>query len=518
MNIFEKDSVNPFNLVLDQIAEANPTLVDKGERVLRGYIPFDPYSEEAGGANEKQIEMLKVAGVWDYYTGEGAIREPLAPTIGYGGAVFGGKTYGMLGLASILAYAFPGCQMGFFRRTYKELEGAGGAIHEAHEVFYGIAISRDGGKHWHFPETGSDLYMQHCEYEKDVFKYQSKQFDFLFIDESTHFTWFQIDYLMTRNRATTMGVKPFAVLSSNPGNVGHMWYMNLFDLELQYLGTKGDKEHNQVKHVLNFNNKWTDVYFIPAFLEDNKIGVMRDPEYENRLMERDPDTAQALRWGDWTVFTGQAFREFDRERHVIQPFTIPSNWHVWRAVDWGWDAPFCCLWFTRDPITKRIYVIREIAETGLTDPQQAYRIAELTPHTEKVSFTFADPAMWAKKNVRDIVMSSFDQYLENGIYLTKADNDRVNGKKKVHSVLADLPDGKPGMQIFSTCKQLITVLPKLSKNENNPEDVMDQDGDDPYDTLRYGLSNVQLFAGSRKRRDPKDEYVLNPWQQVKGML
>ena len=193
---------------------------------------------------------------------------------------------------------------------------------------------------------GSDFYFQHCEYEKDVYQYQSKQFDFLLFDEATHLSWFQIDYLLTRNRATVDGVRPVAVLGSNPGNIGHAWYMDLFDLEnLQRNIARG--VYKDTLNVRNPNNKWVKTFFIPAFLEDNKIGVERDPEYEQRLMERNPDTAQALRHGDWRVFTGQAFREWDEERHVVDTMEIPVSWPKWRAVDWGWDHPFCCLWFAQ---------------------------------------------------------------------------------------------------------------------------------------------------------------------------
>src|SRR5207248_10618280 len=53
--------------------------------------------------------------------------------------------------------------------------------------------------------------------------------------------------------------------------------------------------------------------------------------------------------------------------------------------------------------------------------------------------------------------------------------------------LADGPDGRPYLQVFSNCTQLIRNLPALVHDEHNVEDV-DTDGpDDEYDALRYGL-------------------------------
>jgi len=180
----------------------------------------------------RQAELLRAAGLLDWLNG-GQTHEAVTDWIGYGGAAYGGKTYGLLGLALVAAYAYPGVQMGFFRRTYAELEGAGSAIHYTYEVFAGLGTARDSGKEWHFGDAGSALYFQHCENETDVYKYQSKSFDILIIDEATHFTWFQVEYLKTRNRVSGKnGIpKPFCILTSNPGNIGHSWYMQMFDLE-----------------------------------------------------------------------------------------------------------------------------------------------------------------------------------------------------------------------------------------------------------------------------------------------
>ena len=388
-------------------------------------------------------------------------------------------------------------------------------MHNAYEVFAGAAQKRDAGRSWHF-ETGSDFYFQHCEHENDVFSYQSKQFDFLLVDEATHFSWFIIDYLLTRNRATVSGVRPFAVLGSNPGNIGHSWYMDLFDLDHLRRNIKNGVYEN-VLHVRNPNNKWTDTFFIPAFLEDNQIGVGRDPDYEKRLMERDPTTAAALRHGDWSVFTGQALREWDPDKHVCDPFEIPGKWAKWRAVDWGWDHPFCCLWFAKEPGTGRVYVYREVLQSGLTDQEQAHLVAENTPYTEAINITWADPSMWNSKNVNGVVKSAADSYIENGIYLMKADNNRIGGLRKVHNMLADLPDGKPGLIFFKNCVHAINILPKLSKAEYNSEDVQKQDGDDPYDCLRYGATNIDMHGGRRKKEN-EDTPQDNPWQSLGGVL
>ena len=337
----------------------------------------------------KQEFLLEKVGLLDWYLGTGEIHAPVCNVIGYGGAAFGAKTYGVMGVAAVAAYAFPGAQIAFFRRTYSQIEGAGGAMQTAFEVFHNIAHDRDSGRNFVFP-NGSNFFFQHCENEKDVYNYDGKAFDILLIDEATHFTWFIIDYLLNRNRVSTNShgiIKPFCIMPTNPGNVGHGWYMQMFNLEKEHFWDDRDEPYK----VTNPNGKMMNTYFIPSFMDDNVIGMERDPEYKERLRKSDPDLADALIDGNWSVFSGQAFRQFNQEIHTCLPFDIPKHFPRWRAVDWGSDKPFCCLWFARDPDIGRIYIYREVYAAGMTDSQQAETIVTNSPESEEINITFADP-------------------------------------------------------------------------------------------------------------------------------
>jgi len=258
------------------------------------------------------------------------------------------------------------------------------------------------------------------------------------------------------------------------------------------------------------NGTMEQTFFMPAFLEDNAIGVARDPEYENRLMKRDPTVAQALRYGDWSVFAGQVFREFNRSIHVVHDFEIPSNWMRWRGIDWGYAAPWCVHFFAKNPDTRRIYVYREIYKTGITDPQQARMINEASLPEEVFSFTFADPSMWKRDSSREQVTSTYDQYLANGVLLTKADNDHKNKMRKAHSSLKPMGDGLPGVQIFESCRNLIRTLPALMSDPNDPEDLMDGQEDHPFDAYTYGLTQW-------RDPEPDKKEQSKPKQKSKGI-
>jgi len=423
------------------------------------------------------IPMYRATGEW---------KPAVADTIGYGGAAYGGKSYALLILARVAAELLPGVQIAYFRRTYPELDGPGAAFQKSYEIFGGAAHNSDGGREWNFP-NGSQFYFRHCQNEADRFNYQSQQIDILLSDESTHFTWLIMDYLLTRNRVSgdIPHFKPFAVLPSNPGNVGHAWYSQLFDVEQKH------GEHEQVKRTQNPNGKYSTIYFIPAFLEDNAIGVSRDPGYEERLMERDPEIARALRYGDWTIFAGQAFPNWTRERIACKAFEIPDHWAKWRATDYGFVHPWTAAWYTVDPATRRVYIYRAILKDGLSDTQQAELIRDMTAPDERITVTYASPDMWARKTAKNRVFTAVDEYKDVGIILTRADDDRLNGKRKIDRLLFDMPDGKPGIQVFENYYDVFKCMSTVVRDDRNPEDVKKVDGDDAYDMLRYGLTNMK---------------------------
>ena len=82
----------------------------------------------------------------------------------------------------------------------------------------------------------------------------------------------------------------------------------------------------------------------------------------------------------------------------------------------------------------------------------------------------------------------------------KANNDRLGGKRKVDRVLSMLPDGKPGLIIYSTCTNLLRTLPVLPYDPIMVEDVDSEAEDHAYDALRYGLTNYRMEGEQQKER------------------
>jgi hypothetical protein len=114
--------------------------------------------------------------------------------------------------------------------------------------------------------------------------------------------------------------------------------------------------------------------------------------------------------------------------------------------------------------------------------------------------------MWESKSFEGQEFTSADEYAKEGVILTPANNDRLGGKRKVDRLLQDLPDGKPGLQVFSTCPNLIRTLPLMVYDPVRVEDVDTQGEDHAYDALRYGLTNTNQKA--REENKPRERNPL----------
>ncbi len=325
----------------------------------------------------------------------------------------------------------------------------------------------------------------------DIDKYLGIEYDGIAVEEATQIVEDKIVKLRGSLRTSKSTWRPRIYLSTNADGVGLLWFKKKF-VEPARAGKETDTRFFDVTHIRNpFINAEYDAWL------DSLTGALR----------------KAWRDGDWDAFAGMAFPMWDRDLHVVDPFEVPHEWPKWRAIDEGTAAPFCCVWIAMDPYTRRQYVYREAYATELTTQQQAQRVNDMTLHGEVFQFNYADPALWQTKNRKGTWYSAADEWRDNGIHLTRADNDRINGKRKVDSILSIRPDGLPGVQIFSTCTKLIEQLGTLARSKINPEDVDTTAEDHAYDAFRYGQTNT-----TRVQTQPTAPQKLrHPLEGVRGL-
>lgn len=320
--------------------------------------------------------------------------------------------------------------------------------------------SYNSSKHvWSF-KNGSLIDFGYIDNEADVFQYQSAEYDVIRFDELTHFTEYMYVYMISRCRGANDFPKRIKS-STNPGGVGHQWVKERFiDIGIP----------NEIHNV-----QTTTRIFIPSFVTDNKYLMEKDPDYIKRLDALPDKERRALKEGNWDIFDGQYFTEFDRKIHVIEPFEIPSNWDRYRTMDYGLDM-LACLWIAISPEGDE-YVYKELYEPNLIISKAAKRIIEVN-NREKIKFTYAPPDLWNRRN--DTGKSAYELFRENGVMLRRSSNSRVQGWYSVseHLKVIEKLDEQTGetyktskLRIFNTCLNLIRTLPVIQHDEKNPNDV-----------------------------------------------
>lgn len=304
----------------------------------------------------------------------------------------------------------------------------------------------------------------------DPSKYQSSEFAIIGVDELTKNKKETFDFLRTRLRFPPIKEVRF-MAATNPGGIGHDWVKKLW-MDRVFEPTEQEKDQFQ---------------YVPAKPEDNPhLG-----EDYYKIFDGLPEKMRkAYKEGNWDVFEGQFFTEWNREVHIIKSFAIPETWKKFRAYDYGRENPACCLWMALD-YDGNVYVYREWYKSGLNADEQAKEIIRLSG-TERYEYSVADAAIFANTGIIDKSGGETiaEVFVRNGITFIPTSKRRVDGWNMLHQYLAYTPEKQPKLKFFETCYNCIETIPSLIHDEIKPEDVNSDGEDHCADTIRYYLMSL----------------------------
>ena len=404
----------------------------------------------------------------------------------YGGARGGGKTHILIRKAVKGALEYDGMKILILRRTYPELEAT--IIQPMIKLINSATVNNrpcgemiatyNGTLRMLFFANGSTIKFGHLQSANAITEYQGQEYDWIFMDEATHFTEYEFRTIGATLRGVNRIPKQF-FLTCNPGGVGHQWVKRLFVSREYEPGEKGK-----------------DYLFIPATVEDNKALLESSPEYLQMLEHLPEDIRAAHRYGDWDAMAGQFFSEFKRETHVAKPFLLPKEWPRYRVFDYGLDM-FACYWVAVD-FDGRLWFYREFCESGLIVSEAAQAMRRLTPADEFIQYTVAPPDMWS--TLKDTGRTMAEVFTQNGIGLVRASNARVQGWLLMKEFLKPMADGKPGLMVFQDCARLIRDIPALQHSEKNPSDCATE----PHE-ITHSPDACRYFCAFRAMGATKEE-------------
>lgn len=346
----------------------------------------------------------------------------------------------------------------------------------------------------HFYKTGARIDFLGLESDADMIKIKGIPYSMICIDEANAYAVYAIE----RARGSLRNAKcpdftPTMILTGNPGEKSDLWFKRHFVNPQPEYWTEHDAKWNRDKFV-----------FVPAKVRDNPNGTFVQQTIGELSSLNDVLRRQWLE-GDWNTFSGQFFSEWDESIHVIEPRTVPRHWERKVCIDEGRGTrPTVVLWLTQNPDTQEIWVYRELASFSKPTKlvEEIHELMQGQKEPEVVSHWIADTSMFASESASEEWKADCPAmiFLRNGIYLTRANKDRVNGWRIMRQWLdwKALPEGgilrPPMIRIFDTCRHLIDTIPQQRYKGGTTKDDLDTDlQDDAVDALRYGLVSGYTF-------------------------
>jgi len=400
----------------------------------------------------------------------------------YGGAAGGGKSYAML--VDPLRYAHRAAHRALIlRRSMPELRELIDKSRELYPQAFPGCKFREVEKLWNFP-SGAKVEFGFLERDADVYRYQGQAYSWIGFDEITHLpTEFSWNYLASRLRTTDSEIKPYLRCTANPGGIGAHW------VKKRYVTPMIPNE--PFEGVDGLSRK-----FIPARLEDNPY-LSYDGRYEKMLQALPEVQRRQLLEGNWDITEGAAFTEFDSNVHIITPFDIPLGWERLKGIDYGYASESACIWGAVDPTDGTLIIYRELYQKNLTGVDLASVITRMEVRDPYSVQGVLDTSAWARTGTTGPTVGETLQ--RAGHKLRRADKNRIQGKIQIHEYLRVQQSGRPRLQIFNVCPNLIRELQGIPLDKSNPEDVDTHAPDHAYDALRY------LIMSRPRMNDPYNQ-------------
>ncbi len=474
----------------------------------------------------------------------------------YGGGAGSGKSDVLLMYGIVHRFhENPKFKQVFMRRTTPDLKKE--IVPRSREIYrhFGATFNATDMV-WTFPRpdqfgsgqrnAGAMIFLAHCEEEKDVHNFDSMEISLFTPDEVTLLTEYIYTYVgFERNRAPLNSGLPSIIRTAGmPGGIGHRFVKTRFVDPAPFgekiiIGKGGNKR-----------------IYIHATLADNPFIDPTYSQSLDGRPEAERKAKKFGDWSAYLGQVFDEFRdkhytdEPDNALHCIEPFEIPYWWPRFVIGDWGFRAMTYIMFCAVSP-SGRLYVYRELYFTQTKIEEWAPAIKHYIENENIKVVKFCKSAGQQRGQEHTIQEQISDAL---GVEIELSDNSagqRVAGKMLIHEYLRwkalpilpssempiyseetamfllrnkgldeyksylklfDPPTAEsdlPKLQIFCCssdnheghplcCPVLVDSIKACNydkpRNNKPAEDVMEFEGDDPYDTLRYAVATVDDYV------------------------
>jgi len=324
-----------------------------------------------------------------------------------------GKTRALLEKCHAVALKYPGSRQLLLRKTRASMSESVLQIYED-EILAGVTwmgqANRTHRDAYRYP-NGSIVVpggMDHSD------KIMSSEWDRIYAFEWTEATEHDHEKCITR---LSGGRTPFCQMMSdcNPGPPSH-W--------LNQRANRGQMV--RILSRLEDNPRW----------HDGKDWTAAGLEYLKILEGMTGVRRARFKEGKWATADGLIYEEFDPSIHVIRE--MPAGWKDWRkyrAIDFGFNDPFVCLWIADSG--EALYVYRELYMSGRIVQKHAEQIIRLSAGEDYVA-TVSDHARQERETLH-----------YHGVHTTLASKDIRAGIDAVRSRLVPGANGVPRLFLLA---------------------------------------------------------------------
>lgn len=382
--------------------------------------------------------------------------------VAFGGARGGGKSWSVREKAKRLAIKWAGIKILIIRKTYIDLK-------DNHITPLRQELPEEVAK-WKEMDrefvwfNGSRIRCSYFATDNDAMQYQGQEYDIIFLEEATQF----LEIVFNVLKGCLRGANDFPkrmYLTCNPDGPGFSWVKRLFVSR----DFRDDEDPN-------------DYRFIQSLVDDNKILMEKDPNYVKQLDSLPEEMKRRWRYGSWDVAEGQMFDDFDRRKHVIDPFPLDPHWRRYISIDYGLDR-LAAYWYAVSN-DNHVYVYKEYCESNLVISAAAQKINEMT-NGDNIYAVLAPPDLWNRS--QETGKSKALLFSEAGLDLTRSNNDREAGWLAIKELLRLDDEGEPKLRIFSQCRELIRCITDIQRDPKKPNDTANEPHEITHapDSLRY---------------------------------
>jgi hypothetical protein len=387
-------------------------------------------------------------------------------------------------------------------------------------------------KIWTF-EGGETLWLNYARTLDDYEQYHGHEYPWIGWEELTNHPMPEVYLkLMSCNRSSNPNIPKKYRATCNPSGPGHQWVKSRFidavsagkilreELEVEYPDAKGNTI--KTKFIVTRTH-------VQSRASENQALMSADPLYMAKIFSLTQDNEMLRKaWieGSWDLIMGGFFTDvWDKNIHILEPFSIPRSWKLSRSFDWGSSKPWAVTYgFEANGEQPDYDDLPYIPAGSVIIPTEIYgwngnvnegdratsqEIAQRVMSVDDALFVEyglrcspgpADTAIWEVRDGASIA-SNMNSLGCRWTKAYKGSGSRISGWAIIRQMLGSAKRGdttSPHLYFFNAAAHHIRTLPVMQRDEKNPEDIDTDLEDHAMDSLRYFLTRKLTRMTRRK--------------------